>query len=313
MLIPNHDWVNWKGAMAVDRVAAGELRRVGITVPRPGHADLAGALKYGQTDLRNILERASARETASRTAAGAVAMAFLERLGVRAACHVLEIGGIRLGGGLVPFSRIARQAGKSPVRCVDAVVGRRMMGRIDEARAEGDTVGGCFELRIKGVVPGIGSHVHWDRKLDGRLSQAVMSIPSVKAVEFGLGVEYARRPGSRAHDPISFSRGAYRRASNHCGGIEGGVSNGEEIILRGTVKPIPTMARPLASVDMASKKAVLAGYERSDVCAVPAASVVGLAACAFEIAGMYLEKFGGDFIEETLRNAAAYLRYLKAR
>ncbi len=313
MTIFNKDWANWERVMNAEKVDPKYLRSARISRPRPGHADLAGSLKYDLKDIRNVLERASARETASRTAAGAVALSLLSEFGVRFACHVVEIGGLRLKGAAPSFEQVASRAPKSPVRCVDGALSARMVRKIDISKSRGDSLGGSFEVRVKGLPPGLGSFVQWDRKLDGRLARALMSIQSVKAVEVGLGTGYASPFGSEVHDEILYRRGAYRHASNHAGGIEGGMTNGEEVVLRASMKPIPTLFKPLATVDMDTKKRLKARYERSDTCSVPAAAVIGLCVSAFEIADAFLEKFGGDSLGEVRRNHDAYLGYLKTR
>jgi chorismate synthase len=313
MTIFNRDWANWERVMHPLEVAPRYLRSARITRPRPGHADLAGGLKYDQRDLRNILERASARETAARTAAGAVAMALLEPFGIRFASHVVSLGGVQLGPKPRAFEKISGLSLKSPVRCVDAAVSRKMVARIDLAKSRGDSLGGTFEVRVQGVPPGLGSHAQWDRKLDGRLARALMTIQSVKAVEVGLGIGYAAKFGSQVHDQISYRGGAYRHDSNNAGGIEGGMSNGEELVLRGSMKPIPTLFKPLRSVDMETRHSIRARYERSDTCSVPAAAVVGQCVAAFEVAAAFLEKFGGDSFSEVRRNFSGYQRYLRTR
>jgi chorismate synthase len=313
MTIFNRDWANWERVMHAEHVEPRYLRSARITRPRPGHADLAGGLKYGHTDLRNILERASARETASRTAAGAVALALLEPFGVRFACHVVALGGLKLEKKNLLFDRIGPASNRSLVRCIDPALSKKMVARIDLAKKRGDSLGGTFEVRVKGLPPGLGSHVQWDRKLDGRLARALMSIQSVKAVEVGLGLGYAGRFGSEVHDTISWRGGAYRHDSNNAGGIEGGMTNGEELVARASMKPIPTLFKPLRSVDMETKQAFKARYERSDTCSVPAAAVVGQCVAAFEIADAFFEKFGGDSLEETRRNYDGYLKVLRRR
>lgn len=312
MLVHNKDWANWEKMMHPERGSDAHMKGVAITRPRPGHADLAGGLKYGHEDLRNVLERASARETTSRTAAGAAAVALLEEIGVRFSAHVVEIGGIRLKKS-PSFATVAKAAFQSPVRCVDAALSRKMVARIDEAKARGDSLGGAFEVRVSGLPIGLGSYVQWDRKLDARLARALMSIQSVKAVELGLGTGFASHFGSQTHDEIHYRKGRYGHDSNNAGGIEGGMSNGEELILRASMKPIPTLMKPLKSVDMATHQGFKAKYERSDTCSVPAAAVVGLCVAAFELADAALEKFGSDTLREFKASHAAYERYLKTR
>jgi chorismate synthase len=315
--VENRDWANWTKIMDPAANSASHVRAVSITRPRPGHADLAGGLKYGAADLRDILERASARETTMRVAAGAVALRLLEELGVRLAAHVVSLGGVELKGPAPSFEAVARRPFASEVRCVDPAASKRMIARIRRARADGDSLGGVFEVRAKGLPPGLGSHVHWDRKADGRLARALMSIQSVKAVEIGMGLRAAGLPGSRVHDEIGFrarkGREGYRRYSNNAGGVEGGMTNGEELVVRAAMKPIPTLMKSLRSVDMADHKAYRAKYERSDVCTVPAGAVVGLAVTAFELAVLMLEKFGGDSLAQVKAGLAAYGRELEKR
>ncbi len=317
LLIPNRDWVNWAWTMhpeADPPPDVGGARREPVTRPRPGHADLAGALKYGHSDLRNVLERASARETAARVAVGAVARQMLARLSIRIASHVFDIGGVGLESPHdVPFDRIAAIQADSPTRCADAGVGAAMVAAIDRAREAGDTIGGAFEVVATGVPPGLGSYAQWDRRLDGRLAQALMSIPAIKAVGIGLGPDVARLAGSRVHDPIALPDGAarvdphapLRRPSNHAGGLEGGTTNGEDLRVTGYMKPIATLMKPLASIDLATRSPADAAIERSDVCAVPAAAVVGEAMVAVVLADAALEKFGGDHIDDVAGAHAA--------
>jgi chorismate synthase len=312
LVIRNKDWENWRDKMSPDPMFLNTANPV--TRPRPGHADLPGALKYGATDIRNILERSSARETAMRVAVGSVAKRLLAEFGIEVVSHVLSIGGVFSKVPKASSQEIRKRAEASELRCADHDAEKRMMKRIDQAMAAGDTLGGVFELIITGALVGLGSHVHWDRKLDGRLASALMSIQAIKGVEVGAGFGVANKPGSQVHDEISWSRkeGFYRK-TNMAGGIEGGMSNGEDIVLRAVMKPIPTLYKPLRSVDMASKKPFKASIERSDACAVPAAGVVAEAAAAFEIASAMIEKFGGDSIEEMKRNYHGYDRHLKSR
>jgi chorismate synthase len=317
LLIRNKDWENWKEIMEAGPGAAAGRREV--TRPRPGHADLPGALKYDQRDIRNILERASARETAARVAVGAVAKRLLGEFGIRAAGHVVEIGRVRADLDEVPLAEIASRAEASEVRCADAKASQAMIEHIDEARARGTSLGGVFEVVVTGVPVGLGSHVHWDRKLDGRLAQALMSIQAIKGVEVGMGFEAARRFGLEVHDEIGYDAATDRpgshfyRLSNRAGGLEGGTTNGEPVVVRAAMKPLSTQMTPLQSVDLASKEAAKAAVERSDVCAVPAAAVIGEAVVAFEIARAFCEKFGGDSLGEIQRNHRAYLDYLASR
>lgn len=303
-LLHNRDWENWREIMGISPPAQ-EVKPV--TRLRPGHADLAGAIKYSQSDVRNILERASARETAARVAVGAVARRFLQEFGIEIHSHTLAIGG-KWAGAADEIDWEAVEA--SPVRCADKEAERLMMAVIDEAKAAGDTVGGVFEVIATGVPIGLGSHVHWDRRLDGRIAQAVMSINAVKGVEIGSGFAATGLWGSRVHDviqPHAPGERRWRHATNRAGGIEGGMSNGEPVIVRGAVKPIPTLSKPLPSVDLATGEVVQAHFERSDVCVVPAAGVVGEAMVASVLAQAMLEKFGGDSVKETLRNYRACL------
>ncbi len=286
-----------------------------VTAPRPGHADLAGALKYGTHDARDILERSSARETAARVAAGAFARLFLGELGVQIISHTVALGGIQAATqGFAPEEIIARKD-KSQLNCADPDAEGKMIAAIDEAREKGDTLGGVFEVIILSVPPGLGSHVQWDRRLDGRLASALMSIQAVKGIEIGLGFEAARRPGSQVHDEIRFDPHRpglkFYRETNNAGGIEGGISNGEDIVLRAALKPIPTLRQPLASVDLVSKKEVRGAKERADVTVVPAAGVIGEAVVALEIASAFLEKFGGDSLDEVKRNFRNYLEQIE--
>jgi chorismate synthase len=281
-----------------------------LTRPRPGHADLAGSLKYGFDDVRNVLERASARETAARVAAGAVCRAFLEALGVAIVSHVVRIGRVSARG-RPPTPADRRAVDRSPVRCADAGAGAAMVAEIDRLRKAKDTVGGVFEVLAYGAPPGLGSHVHWDRKLDGRLAAALMSIQSVKGVEVGDGFASAARPGSKAHDEIVLdAEGRIARTSARAGGIEGGMSTGQPIRVRAAMKPFSTVPAPLATVDLATRTPAVAIKQRTDVCAVPAGGVVGEAVVAFVLADAMLEKFGGDSLPETRRNLDAYLESL---
>jgi chorismate synthase len=310
MSIENRDWVNWQHTMRTTSeppADAGGARRAPVTRPRPGHADLAGVAKYGRADVRDILERASARETAARVAAGAIARQFLKHAGIRITSHVFSIGQARLAEGtVVSFEQAAALSADAPLRCVDPEVERRMIDEIDQAREAGDTKGGGFEVIATGVPIGLGSYVQWDRKLDGRLAQAMMSIPAIKAVGIGLGPEAAARPGSRVHDEILPNSGGNRptglsRPSNNAGGLEGGVTNGEDLRVSGWMKPISTLMKPLRSVDLTTMHEAVAAIERSDVCAVPAAAVVGEAMVALVLADAVTEKFGGDSVAELER------------
>ncbi len=299
LLIWNRDWENWKEVM--DASPPGKDVPP-ITRPRPGHADVAGATKYGLGDIRPVMERASARETAARVAAGAVARRFVTEFGMEIRSHTLAIGGEWANE---QTSIDWQQVEQSPVRCADAGAAKAMMVAIDRAVSSGDTVGGVCEIVAAGVPVGLGSHVHWDRRLDGAIAQAIMSINSVKGVEIGDGFKLADLKGSQAHDAIEVSQASpypWRRPTNHAGGIEGGISNGEPIIVRVAVKPVPTLGKPLPSVDLSTKEATEAHYERSDVCVVPAVGVIAEAMLAYVLAGAVLEKFGGDSLGETKRN-----------
>jgi chorismate synthase len=281
-----------------------------LTKPRPGHADLVGALKYGFDDVRNVLERASARETAARVAAGALCKAFLLELGVRVFSHVVQIGKVKARRASPPTPADVGAIDASPVRCADAVAGREMVAEIDRLRKAKDSVGGVFEVLAYGVPLGVGSYVHWDRKLDARLAAGLMSIQSVKGVEVGDGFATAGRPGSKAHDEIVLRGGRLTRASARAGGIEGGMSTGQPIRLRAAMKPFSTVPKPLRTVDLATSEPAMAIKQRTDVCAVPAGGVVGEAVVAFTLAEALLEKFGGDSLPETTRNLNAYLETL---
>ncbi|MCG0278417.1 MAG: chorismate synthase [Thermanaeromonas sp.] len=306
--IANRDWPNWQEIMSPEPGAKDERC---LTRPRPGHADLAGGIKYAQGDLRNILERASARETAARVVAGAVASAFLGCLGVETAFHVVRIGRATVKRE-VSFDE-ALKATASPVYCADEEATRDMMIAIDEAREKGDTLGGVFEVLVRGLPPGLGSHVHWDRRLDGLLAQAVMSIPGIKGVEIGEGFTLAGKLGSEAHDEIGYAPGrGFFHYSNRAGGLEGGITNGEILVIRAAMKPIPTLRKPLRSVDWKTKEEVIAAVERSDVCAVPAAAVVGEAMVAWVLAGAFIEKFGGDHLEEVRQRVKDYWDYVRS-
>ncbi|KUK11048.1 MAG: Chorismate synthase [Clostridia bacterium 41_269] len=307
LVIENKDWENWQDIMAADKSADLEAKKV--TAPRPGHADLAGAIKYRHKDMRNVLERASARETAARVAVGAVARIFLEALGININSHVIRIGNVAIDINKIEPHMLSK-ALDSPVMCIDSEKAEEMLREIDNAKREGDSLGGIFEVIAENVPPGLGSYAHWDRRLDGRLAQALMSIPGVKGVEFGIGFKAAEKPGSEVHDAIYYNddRGFYR-LTNNAGGLEGGMSNGEPIIARAAMKPIPTLIKSLPSVDIRTKKPVKAAVERSDVCAVPAAAVVGEAVVSIVLAEAVLEKFGGDYMEEIFNEVARYRGY----
>jgi chorismate synthase len=322
MLIPNRDWANWEDVMAHEALSdSGELRRRRVARPRPGHADLSGVLKYDRLDARDILERASARETAARVAAGAVARRLLEEFGIAIGSHVVSLGGIVAASPDPLPSPINAAADQSVVRCLDARASAQMVQRIDEAKAAGDTLGGEVEVIASGLPVGLGSHVSWDRKLDGRLAGMLMAIPAIKAVEIGLGVSAARRLGSEVHDPISRDnaapagdpRGGFRRTSNRAGGLEGGISTGEPVVVRLAMKPIATLMQPLRTVDLRTGEPANAQSERSDVTAVPAAGVIGEAVVALVLADAMLEKLGGDSLSEMRRNYDGYVAALGQR
>jgi chorismate synthase len=320
LLIANRDWVNWQQTMHVEPTmpeGASGTKRAAVTRPRPGHADMAGALKYGHDDIRDVLERASARETASRVAAGSLARQLLGQFGIRLTSHVSAIGDVMLPSNrAVSFSAAASLPDDSPLRCVDENLQKAMMAAIDAAKEAGDTLGGAFEIIVTGVPPGLGSYVQWDRKLDGCLAQAVMCIHAIKAVGIGIGPEVAIRPGSRVHDeilPPAPQAMAPMRPTNNAGGLEGGVTNGEDVRVTGFMKPIATLMTPLRSVDLNTLDEAPAAIERSDVCAVPAAAVVGEAMVALVLAGAFLEKFGGDSIDEIRSHHAATSEQLRRR
>jgi len=303
--IANKDWVNWREVMAPGPEA--RLQERVVTRPRPGHADLPGAQKYGHRDIRNVLERSSARETAARVAAGSVARRLLEELSIEVAGQVVRIGSAAVEPFEAPPQEVRRRVEESPVFCTDAEGSRAMVAEIDRAREAGDSLGGVFEVRVYGCPPGLGSHVHWDRKLDGRLAQAVMSIQAIKGVEIGLGFAAAGLPGSAVQDEIFYARGrGFYRETNRAGGIEGGMTNGETVVIRAAMKPIPTLKKPLQSIDLITKEEVAAAYERADICAVPAACVIAEAVVAWEMARAALEKFGSDTMDEVKASLAAY-------
>ncbi|MBP9732834.1 MAG: chorismate synthase [Candidatus Omnitrophica bacterium] len=282
--------------------------------PRPGHADLVGAMKYNRRDVRDILERASARETTARVAVGAVCRQFLGQFGVAITSHVTDIGGVKIENpSIYSYDQIAEHAEKSPVRCVDPATGEKMMRRIDEIKAAKDTVGGVFEVRVKGLPPGLGSFTTSEGRLDARLAFALMSIQAVKGVEFGLGFAVAHTPGSSAHDEIFYNEKTRKffRKTNRAGGLEGSMSTGEELVIRAAAKPYATLMKPLASTNIQSKAAEVGTIERSDVTAVPACGVVGESMAAFELAKIFLEKFGGDSLSETRRNYDGYLKQVE--
>jgi chorismate synthase len=316
LVVKNRDWQNWLEQMSPLPEHRGGAQAV--TRPRPGHADLSGTLKYGHEDVRNVLERSSARETAARVAAGALAKSFLGEFGIRIGGYVTEIGGISALSPDLAIEERWRLAEKSELYCCDLLVEEELKRAIDAAKADGDTLGGVLEVQVIGLPPGIGDYTQWDRKLDARLAAALMSIQAIKGVEVGIGFEAARLPGSRVHDEIFRDEarlkmgafGAYFHCTNNAGGIEGGMSNGEPLLLRAAMKPIPTLYKPLRSVDIHSHEPFEAAVERSDTCAVPAALVVAEAVIAFEIANSFLEKFGGDSMQEIRRNYEGYRKQI---
>lgn len=309
LIIHNKDWSNWEKTMSPHPGA--DIKDRVVTKPRPGHADLSGAIKYRQDDIRNILERASARETAIRVAACTVGRRLIEELGAEIYGHVTSIGQVKVEKGS-SLEEIKAKAPISELFCADASAEERMKALIDEAKVKGDSLGGIFEIIVKGLPVGLGSHVQWDRKLDGRLAKAVMSIQAIKGVEIGLGFEAATRPGSEVHDEIFFEKDkGFFHVTNKAGGLEGGITNGEPLLVRAAMKPIPTLYKPLQSVDIHSKETFQASVERSDVCAVPAATVVGEAVVAMELASAMVEKFGGDSLAEMKANLEQYLNYLR--
>ncbi|MFN2492378.1 MAG: chorismate synthase [Pyrinomonadaceae bacterium] len=313
VLIQNKDWPNWTAIMSAEpREIVAEKSR-SLKRPRPGHADLAGGQKFGARDLRNILERASARETAARVACGALAKQLLGSFGAEVRSHVIQMGGIPEKPLELDWEAIAAIADDAPLRCADGELQQQMVELIDRQREAGDTVGGIFEVVARSVIPGLGSHTAWDLKLDGRLAQAIMSIPAVKAVSIGAGSEASALPGSEVHDEIAYNSESreFIRETNRAGGLEGGVTNGEEIRIRGHLKPLSTLRRPLRSVDIDTKEEVSAAFERSDITAVPAAGVIGEAMVSLELAAAMREKFGGDSLGEMKRNFEGYREQLR--
>ncbi|MCU9593698.1 chorismate synthase [Caldibacillus thermolactis] len=313
--VENKDWKHWTDIMGIEPIAEEEeknLRRV-VTRPRPGHADLNGGIKYGHRDLRNVLERSSARETAARVAVGAVAKILLKELGVQLASHVVEIGGVKAESQRIhEIEHIKEIADQSPVRCLDPDAAQKMMNLIDETKKNGNSIGGIVEVIADGMPPGVGSHVHYDRKLDARIAGAVVSINAFKGVEFGIGFEAARQPGSEVHDEIIWSEEqGYYRKTNRLGGFEGGMTTGMPIVVRGVMKPIPTLYKPLMSVDIETKEPFKASVERSDACAVPAASVVCEHVVAWELACALTEQFYSDQMEKMKEQINEYRRYAR--
>jgi chorismate synthase len=313
LLIENRDWANWTDVMDVQprEIETEKARRV--KRPRPGHADLAGGQKTGARDLRNVLERASARETAARVACGALVKQLLASFGVEIRSHVIQLGGIPDKPLELSWEKIAAIPDDAPLRCADQQLQQQMVGLIDQKREAGDTLGGIFEVVARGVVPGLGSHTAWDLKLDGRLAQAIMSIPAVKAVSIGAGTEASALPGSEVHDEIAYNNQTkeFIRETNRAGGLEGGISNGEEIRIRGHLKPLSTLRRPLRSVDIDTKQEESAIFERSDITAVPAAGVIGESMVGLALAAAMREKFGGDSLGEMKRNFEGYREQLR--
>jgi chorismate synthase len=314
VIIRNRDWKNWTEVLPVESFHGAEQKTKPLTRPRPGHADLAGAIKYGYHDARYILERASARETTARVALGALAKQYLAQFGIEVLSHVIQTGPARLERP-VEWEEIAAHARKAEVMmgCVDAEAEARMKAVVEEAYRTGDTVGGVFEVRAKGLPVGLGSHIAWDTRLDGRLAQAILSIQAVKGVEIGEAAEAATVFGSKVQDTIHYNKAEARfhRGANKAGGLEGGITNGEELVLRGLLKPISTLRKPLESVDFATREPVSAAYERSDVAVVPAAGVVGEAMVALVLAQAMIEKFGGDSLKEARRNFDGYIQQVK--
>jgi chorismate synthase len=320
--IDNRDWKNWTKKMSPS--AEDRDEKIAVTKPRPGHADLTGVFKYDRSDIRDILERASARDTVSRTAAGSFAKQLLAPFGIRVMGYIRSIGNVTANLDGLSYEETYARAEESPVRTADSAAEAEMIALIETCKKEGNTLGGIFEVVALGLPPGLGSHTQWDRKLDGRLAQALMSIQAIKGVEVGLGFEMARRRGSQVHDEIFFqpdkmvTEGTPRivptgfyRGSNNSGGTEGGMTNGSPLVVRVAMKPISTLMSPLQSVDLRTKHAADASVERSDVCAAPAAAVVGESVVAFELANAFLEKFGGDSLREIQRNYESYLEQIK--
>jgi chorismate synthase len=306
LTIENRDFVHWEQVMSTEAIEEEPANPRIVTRPRPGHADLAGGQKFGRRDLRDILERASARETAARVACGAIAKQILRQFGVDIRSHVIKLGSVQAQPLWREWSEIAAIPDDSPLRCTDELAEKEMVRAIDDAKADGDTLGGIFEVVAKGVPVGLGSHTSWEDKLDGRIARAIMSIHAVKAVELGTGVANAARRGSEVHDEITYDGTDFGRRTNNAGGLEGGITNGEELRVRGYMKPISTLRRALRSVDINSKEQSDAAFERSDITAVPAAGVIGEAMLAVVLANEMREKFGGDSIDEMKRNFDAY-------
>ena len=313
LMIENKDWENWSEVMAVEEKELAPEKSRRVKRPRPGHADLAGGLKYDARDLRNVLERASARETAARVACGAIAKQLLAQFGIEIRSHVIQLGGIPEKPLELTFDQISSIPDDSQLNCADKNAEQKMIALIDQKKSEGDTVGGIFEVVARKVPPGLGSHTAWDLKLDGKLAQAIMSIHAVKAVAIGAGVEASSLPGSEVHDEISYDDEGkkFTRETNRAGGLEGGVTNGEEIRVRGHLKPISTLRRALRSVDIDTKQEEKAAFERSDITVVPAAGVIGEAMVALTLSAAMREKFGGDSLAEMQRNFEGYREQLR--
>jgi len=314
ILLRNNDWKNWTEALPVEDIDGAEDKRKPVTRPRPGHADLAGALKYNFHDARYILERASARETTARVAVGALAKIFLAQFDIGILSHVITIGDTSLDREVF-WQELVELSQKQEVTlgCVDAAIEQRMKMFVDQAYKTGDTAGGVFEVVAHNVPPGLGSHITWDSRLDGKLAQAIVSIQAVKGAEVGHATEGAVSFGSKVQDTIQYNREQrqFTRGANRAGGLEGGITNGQDVVVRGFLKPISTLRRPLESVDLATREPALAAYERSDVCVVPAAGVIGEAMVAIVLAQAFLEKFGGDSLEETRRNFTGYMEQVR--
>ncbi|WP_281886939.1 chorismate synthase [Paenibacillus sp. YYML68] len=312
VVVENNDWKHWTTVMNIEPIEGSDETKRRVNRPRPGHADLNGGLKYNQRDLRNILERSSARETTMRVAVGGIARELLKEFGIKVAGQVIRIGDVEAKRQELPIDELIAITEESPVRVTDKEAEARMIAAIDAAKEDGDTLGGIIECIIEGVPSGLGSHVQWDRKLDGRIAQAVLSIQAFKGVEFGIGFEAAERRGSAVHDEIMHEEGrGFYRATNRAGGFEGGMTTGEPIVVRAVMKPISTLYKALQSVDIDTKEAFTAQVERSDTCAVPAAGVILENVVAWEVANAFLEKFGGDSIEEIRRNYEGYLEQIK--
>jgi chorismate synthase len=315
MMIENRDWPNWEDIMSALEISPETAQKRTVTRPRPGHTDLAGSLKFNQRDARNILERSSARETTARVAAGALCKVFLKTFGIEILSHTTAIGTASVPADFaVTWEQLEALRGDEIVHCAIPEVSERMVQEIEKAQKEGDTIGGTFEVIARGVPVGLGAHTAWDTRLDGQLAQAIMSINAVKGVEIGTGVQGAFRKGSLVHDEIAYDATSrrFRRLTNRAGGLEGGITNGEDVRVTGYLKPIPTLKKALRSVDMISKEPFLAQHERSDTCTVPAAGVIGESMVALVLARAFLEKFGGDSMEETSRNYAGYLEQVRA-